>query len=433
MYLNIISNKELNKRIVAQINNDVELEMSAARYLGNLLIDVLNDPTGLKNWVDSEEHQKFKQTYKGDTCSAVKIYDEYRDKLDELLGFYTRTEIGAYLFHIFLTTKDNGNDVLLVKENTMVSAIVNKANLQAFAKFAKKQGTLKSRLLKARVLEYISSPMNYIGGKAKLLPQLIPLFPTEINTLYDVFTGGGNIIANVSAKSYKANDLNDFVIGILDTFYRKDINNILSEIDAIINKYSLSKENADGFLRLRSDYNSNKSPLMLYTLICYSFNYQFRFNNNLDYNTPFGCNKSHFSDKLRERLISFIERLQMRDISFSSQHFDDFLLNQNFKAGDFVYLDPPYLITTGNYNDGNRGFKDWTNDEENRLYEVLEHLDKNGVKWALSNVIEHKGKKNQLLLDFSQHYNLHYLNYSYANSSHNTNRSSSKEILLTNY
>lgn len=159
MYLNIISSKELNKRIVAQINNDVELEMSAARYLGNLLIDVLNDPTGLKNWIDSEEHQKFKQTYKGDTCSAVKIYDEYRDKLDELLEFYTRTEIGSYLFHIFLTTKDNGNDVLLAKENTMITAGVNKANLQAFAKIAKNQGTLKSRLLKERVLDYISSPM----------------------------------------------------------------------------------------------------------------------------------------------------------------------------------------------------------------------------------------------------------------------------------
>lgn len=279
----------------------------------------------------------------------------------------------------------------------------------------------------------ISSPMNYIGGKAKLLPQLIPLFPTETNTLYDVFTGGGNIIANVSAKSYKANDLNDFVIGILDTFYRKDINSILSEIDAIISKYSLSKENTNGFLRLRSDYNANKSPLMLYTLICYSFNYQFRFNNNLDYNTPFGRNKSYFSDKLKARLIQFVERLQMRDISFSSQFFDKSLLNQDFKAGDFVYLDPPYLITTGNYNDGNRGFRDWTNDEENRLYEVLEHLDKNGVRWALSNVTEHKGKVNQLLLDFSQHYNLHHLNYSYANSSHNTNRATSKEILLTNY
>ena len=94
MYINVVSNKELNKRLVAQINNDLELEMSAARYLGNLLIDVLNDPTGLKNWIDSEEHLKFRQTYKGDTCTAIKIYDEYRGKLDELLEFYTRTEIG---------------------------------------------------------------------------------------------------------------------------------------------------------------------------------------------------------------------------------------------------------------------------------------------------------------------------------------------------
>lgn len=171
MYLNIISSKELNKRIVAQINNDVELEMSAARYLGNLLIDVLNDPTGLKNWIDSEEHQKFKQTYKGDTCSAVKIYDEYRDKLDELLEFYTRTEIGSYLFHIFLTTKDNGNDVLLAKENTMITAGVNKANLQAFAKIAKNQGTLKSRLLKERVLDYISTPMT--AERVELLKDVV--------------------------------------------------------------------------------------------------------------------------------------------------------------------------------------------------------------------------------------------------------------------
>lgn len=279
----------------------------------------------------------------------------------------------------------------------------------------------------------ISSPMNYIGGKAKLLPQLIPFFPTKINTLYDAFTGGGNIIANVPAKSYKVNDLNDFVIGILEAFYHQDINSILNEIDAIISKYSLSKENADGFLRLRSDYNKNKHPLMFYTLICYSFNYQFRFNNNLDYNTPFGRNRSHFSDKLKERLIRFVKRLQMRDITFSSQYFDEFLLNQKFQTDDFVYLDPPYLITTGNYNDGNRGFKDWTIKEENRLYDVLKHLDQNGVQWALSNVTEHKGKKNQLLLDFSRHYHLHTLDYSYANSSHNTNRAPSKEILLTNY
>ena len=31
----------------------------------------------------------------------------------------------------------------------------------------------------------ISSPMNYIGGKYKLLPQLLPLFPDKINTFVD--------------------------------------------------------------------------------------------------------------------------------------------------------------------------------------------------------------------------------------------------------
>ena len=181
MYLNFISNKELNKRVIAQINNDVELGMSAAKYLGDLLINVLKDPTGLKNWIYSEDHLKFQQTYKGDTCTAVKIYDEYRDKLDELFNFYTRTEISAYLFHIFLTTKDNGEDVLLAKNNVMISAGVDKANLQVFAKLAKSQGTLKSRLLKARVLKYISAPMT--AERVELLKDVVSRpYPTVMTT-----------------------------------------------------------------------------------------------------------------------------------------------------------------------------------------------------------------------------------------------------------
>ena len=47
---------------------------------------------------------------------------------------------------------------------------------------------------------YIKSPLNYTGGKHKLLPQILPLFPTEINTFVDLFTGGGNIAVNVNAN-----------------------------------------------------------------------------------------------------------------------------------------------------------------------------------------------------------------------------------------
>lgn len=40
-------------------------------------------------------------------------------------------------------------------------------------------------------MELIKSPLNYVGGKYKLLPQILPLFPAHINTFYDVFGGGG--------------------------------------------------------------------------------------------------------------------------------------------------------------------------------------------------------------------------------------------------
>lgn len=47
--------------------------------------------------------------------------------------------------------------------------------------------------------KYIKSPMNYTGGKYKLLPQIQPLFPTDINMFVDLFTGGRNIAVNVNA------------------------------------------------------------------------------------------------------------------------------------------------------------------------------------------------------------------------------------------
>ena len=42
--------------------------------------------------------------------------------------------------------------------------------------------------------------MNYTGGKYKLLPQLLPLFPQDINTFVDLFTGGGNVAININSK-----------------------------------------------------------------------------------------------------------------------------------------------------------------------------------------------------------------------------------------
>ncbi len=93
------------------------------------------------------------------------------------------------------------------------------------------------------------------------------------------------------------------------------------------------------------------------------------------------------------------------------------------------------MITTGNYNDGNRGFLNWGVEQENQMYELMNQLSKRGIRYALSNVLEHKGKCNELLKNYidSSSVNVNYLNYNYDNSSYNSKKAGSKEVLITNY
>lgn len=152
----------------------------------------------------------------------------------------------------------------------------------------------------------IKSPLNYTGNKYKLLPQILPLFPKHIDKFVDMFGGGGTVSANVNADKIICNDINRQLIKILQTIKREDIEDVLYGICGYINDYNLSKENQDGYIKLRNDYNLNKENwIMLYTLICYSFNNQIRFNSKGEFNMPFGKNRSSFNPQLKDKLIQF--------------------------------------------------------------------------------------------------------------------------------
>lgn len=157
---------------------------------------------------------------------------------------------------------------------------------------------------------YVKEPLNYTGGKHKLLPQILPLFPKEINTFVDLFCGGGNVTVNAEAKRIIGNDSESHVIRIYQYLKTHTIDEIISQIEEIIKDYSLSLENAEGFNKLRSDYNNpqyNKYDvnIMLYVLICFSFNHQFRFNSKGEFNMPFGKDRSRWNDTMKKNLINF--------------------------------------------------------------------------------------------------------------------------------
>jgi site-specific DNA-adenine methylase len=57
---------------------------------------------------------------------------------------------------------------------------------------------------------YIKSPLNYTGNKYNLLDQIMPLFPQDFNTFYDVFSGSFTVGININAEAIVYNDKNKY-------------------------------------------------------------------------------------------------------------------------------------------------------------------------------------------------------------------------------
>lgn len=276
--------------------------------------------------------------------------------------------------------------------------------------------------------KYIKSPINYTGGKYSILDHIIPTFPKEIENFVDLFAGGFNVGINVNSKKIYANDNIDCLIGLYEYFKKYDIEKTIQQIHDKILKYGLSKENVEGYKKLRTDYNKTKDPLDLFVLICFSFNHQIRFNNKYEFNTSFGLNRSCYNKSIENNLICFCDALKKKDIVFSSQDFRKFDFSV-LPEKSLVYCDPPYLITTAPYNDG------WSEKEDLDLFLLLDSLDKNKIMFSMSNVLFHNGVENTKLIDWSKKYRIIPIKKTYSNCNYHKidKLSKTQEVLIMNF
>ena len=302
----------------------------------------------------------------------------------------------------------------------------------------------------------IQSPLNYTGGKFKLLPQILPLFPRKIDTFVDLFCGGCNVGINVTAKKHIYNDISLRLIYLLHTLKNLDKSITFEMIYEIIEKYDLSlvskhcyeyygcesgkglgAYNKSRFLRLREDFNKLKVDdyyyyIMLFVLIVYSFNNQIRFNSEGKFNLPVG--KRDFNVKMSEKLSAFIDVIKAQNSNFKNSDFANFNI-ASLDFDDFVYIDPPYLITCATYNEQNG----WNEYKERQLLSFIDELTDKKIRCALSNVLQSKGRKNYILLNWLEknvsRYTVHQLSYSYANSNYHIKdkTNTAYEVLVTNY
>lgn len=294
------------------------------------------------------------------------------------------------------------------------------------------------------------SPLFYVGDKYKLYPKIHKFFPKTINRFIEPFTGGGSVFLNVNANEYLLNDIDTNVINIHRFLIEQSQNPkaFFNSVFEVIQEYNLShsyikdivpqklkdewiktyyaKFNKDGFDKLKANYNSSneKSVLHLYLLLIFGFNRMLRFNSKGEYNLPVG--NVDFNKNTEVALNDYFRLTRQKNIQFYNLDFLDFFKQIDFQEDDFVYFDPPYLITFSEYN------KLWNEETEKRLLDFLEWLNTKNVKFAVSNVSHYKGKTNQHFFEWSKQHNSFDIKSNYISYHDNSNKEF-KEVLITNY
>jgi DNA adenine methylase len=294
------------------------------------------------------------------------------------------------------------------------------------------------------------SPLFYIGDKYKLVSEIKTYFPSTINRFIEPFVGGGSVFLNINANEYLLNDIDSYVIDIhkfLSSYVNKE-DEFFDLIFSIIEKYNLSFSykkdivpielrqqfkktyfahfNKKNFNQLKANYNNSKKKNIaeLYVLLIYGFNRMLRFNSKNEYNLPVG--NVDFNANVYNALSDYFSLNSSKKTNWYSQDFKQFLDSVKFKKDDFIYLDPPYLITFSEYN------KLWNEDIEKDLLQMLDILNKKEVKFAISNVTHYKGKENSQFIDWSKKYNCYQIKSNYI-SYHDNTIKKFNEVLVTNY
>ncbi len=294
------------------------------------------------------------------------------------------------------------------------------------------------------------SPLFYVGDKYKLMPEIKKYMPDNINNYIEPFVGGGSSFLNVKAKNYIVNDIDSSIMKIHELLrsYSNKKDKFFEEAFKIINHYGLScsynghlvpedlklkhkktyyaKYNKESYIKMRDDYNKNQSDIMrLYLLLIYGFNHMTRFNSKGDFNLPVG--NVDFNSNVYNSLNYYFDYISKIKIEYNNKDYKDFISSLKMDSKDYVLLDPPYLISQSEYN------KLWNEKDEKELYNLLDKLDEKGIRFGITNLIYHKGKKNDIFDKWSKKYFVHEISSNYISFNDNTIKAGSKEVFVTNY
>jgi DNA adenine methylase len=225
--------------------------------------------------------------------------------------------------------------------------------------------------------------VKYVGGKTRLLPELVARMPKTYGRYFEPFVGGGALFFHLAPARAVLGDMN----GPLVRAYRalaRDVDDIIDHLKA--HKYQHAGDDAY-YYAVRSDWNARRwdgdvageaAAFIYLNKTC--FNGLWRVNRKGAFNVPRGdyadppiCDE----ENLRAAALA-LARAEVKSMSYQYTCNDA-------EEGDFAYLDPPYDPISDTSN-----FTAYTNssfgkDQQLELANTARMLRARGVSVMLSN------------------------------------------------
>ncbi|PWU02197.1 MAG: modification methylase [Candidatus Melainabacteria bacterium] len=229
---------------------------------------------------------------------------------------------------------------------------------------------------------YVGPFLKWAGGKSQLLKEIVPVIPSHFENYFEPFLGGAALLFHLldQRSSLKA-FISDSNTELINCYL-----SVQSNVEEVIQALKRHRNDKHYYYKIRSQDTKRLMPAERAARLIYlnktCFNGLYRVNRSGQFNVPFGKYRNpRIVDEEKLRSVSKILRRGRIDISCLD--FEPAL--KKARAGDFVYLDPPYqpISSTSKFTSYTKSNFDEA--AQIRLAAVFQSLDARGVFVLLSN------------------------------------------------
>jgi site-specific DNA-methyltransferase (adenine-specific) len=214
----------------------------------------------------------------------------------------------------------------------------------------------------------VPSLVKWTGSKRSQADSIRGEMPA-FGRYFEPFLGSGAVLFTVAGMPAVGGDVYKPLIDLWKI--------VQSDPEAVIGNYrsqwlALQKELPEYYYTVRERFNSEPNPFDLNFLLRTCVNGIVRFNDKGEFNNSFHLSRPGMHpDRYQSVVLSWHHAV--RNTEFMCADFEETLATS--KPGDFVYLDPPYQGNKQRY---------IANLDIDRLWKILESLNRREIRWALS-------------------------------------------------